>query len=264
MSDTTGAFLFGAGAGLIASAVAAFVWARARRRQGPGPAGDAGRRADLTSKIGHELKNPIMSVKGLASSGIRLYEAMSDDERLEFFRLIDVECDRLKLIADEISTALRIDAAQLSYKVRDEDLGALVQEVAWGTPSGQHAMVVEVEDGLTASLDRARMSEVIIHLLDNASKFSPPDAPIEIRAYRSPDGDAIVEVADRGPGIPAELREQVFGQFNEWRPAGYEETPGAGLGLFICRAHLNAMGGHIDIEDEKDTGTMLRITLPGG
>jgi signal transduction histidine kinase len=264
VSDTAGAFLFGVGAGLVAFAVATFVLARARRRRRAGPAEDMVRRADLSSKIGHELQNPIMSVKGLATSGIRLYEAMSDDERLEFFRLIDAEANRLKLIADEFSTALRIDAGQLTYQVRDEDLGALVQEVAWRTPSAQHAMVVEVQDGLTAPLDRTRMSEVITHLLDNASKFSPPDAPIEVRAFRSPDGEAVVEVADRGPGIPAELREEVFGQFNQWRPPGYEETPGAGLGLFICRAHLKAMGGRIDIDDERHTGTVLRVTLPGG
>ena len=263
MSDTAGAFLFGVGAGLVAFAVAAFALARARRRRRAGPAEDVVRRADLTSKIGHELQNPIMSVKGLASSGIRLYEAMSDDQRIEFFRLIDAEADRLRLIADEISTALRIDAGQLTYQLRDEDLGALVQEVTWRAPSGQHAMVVEVEDGLIAPLDRTRMSDVITHLLDNASKFSPPDAPIEVRAFRSPGGEAVVEVADRGPGIPAELREEVFGQFNEWRPPGYEGTPGAGLGLFICRAHLKAMGGRIDIEDERDTGIMLRVTLPG-
>ena len=263
MSDTAGAFLFGVGAGLVAFAVAAFALARARRRRRAGPAEDVVRRADLTSKIGHELQNPIMSVKGLASSGIRLYETMSDDERLEFFRLIDAEANRLRLIADEISIALRIDAGQLTYQVRDEDLGALVQEVAWRTPSGQHAMVVEVEDGLIAPLDRTRMSEVITHLLDNASKFSPPDAPIEIRAFRSPSGEAVVEIADRGPGVPAELREEVFEQFNEWRPPGYEGTPGAGLGLFICRAHLKAMGGSIDIEDARDRGIMLRVTLPG-
>jgi signal transduction histidine kinase len=264
VSDTAGALLFGVGAGLVAFAVAAFMLARARRRRRAGPAEDLVRRADLTSKIGHELQNPIMSVKGLASSGIRLYEAMSDDERLEFFRLIDAEANRLKLIADEISTTLRIDADQLTYQVRDEDLGALVQEVAWRMPSGQHAMVVEVEDGLTAPLDRTRMSEVITHLLDNASKFSPPDAPIQVRAFRSPGGEAVVEVADRGPGIPTELREEVFGQFSEWRPPGYDETPGAGLGLFICRAHLKAMGGRIDIVDERDTGIVLRVRLPGG
>jgi len=264
VSDAAGAFLLGAGAGFLASAVAAFVWTRTRRRPRAGRAEDAERRADLTSKIGHELKTPIMSVKGLASSGIRLYGSMSDDERLEFFRLIDVEANRLKLVAGEISTALRIDAGQLSYDVRDEDLGTLVRDIAWRTPTGQHAMVVEVDEGLTALLDRTRLSEVLVHLLDNASKFSPPDAPIEVRAYRSANREAVVEVADRGPGIPVERRRDVFEEFTEWRPPGYEETPGAGLGLFICRAHLKAMAGRIDIEDQRDSGTMLRVTLPGG
>jgi signal transduction histidine kinase len=264
VSDTTGAFLLGVGAALTASAIAAFVWGRAHAGSRTGPAKDATRLADMTSKIGHELKNPIMSVKGLASSGMRLYEAMNDEERLEFFRLIDEEANRLKLIADEISTTLRIEVGQLSYQVQDEDLAALVQEVAWRTPSGQHAMVVEVENGLTAAIDRTRMSEVIGHLLDNASKFSPPDAPIEVRAYRSPDRNAVVEVVDRGPGIPAEIREGLFEVFSEWRPPGYEQTPGAGLGLFICGAHLKAMAGRIDIEDGRDTGTVLRVTLPGG
>jgi signal transduction histidine kinase len=95
VSDAAGAFLLGAGAGLLAFALAASVWVRTRGRPPAGQADDARRRADLTSKIGHELKNPIMSVKGLASSGIRLYGSMSDDERLEFFRLIDVEANRL-------------------------------------------------------------------------------------------------------------------------------------------------------------------------
>jgi signal transduction histidine kinase len=264
VSSAVGAFLVGVGVGLLASAVPAFVWARSRKRRRPAGTEDAVRRADLTSKIGHELKNPIMSVKGLASSGIRLYGSMSDDERLEFFRLIDVEANRLKLIADEISTALRIDAGQLRYDVHDRDLATLVQEVAWRTPTGEHAMVVEVEVGLTAPLDPTRLSEVLAHILDNASKFSPPDAPIEIRAYRSADGEAVIEVADRGPGIPSDRREDVFEEFTEWRPPGYEETPGAGLGLFICRVHLKAMAGRIDIEDEGGSGTMLRVTLPGG
>ena len=128
MSDTAGAFLLGAGAGLLASAVVAFVWARTRRR--PGTVEDPGRRADLTSKIGHELKNPVMSVKGLASSGIRLYPSMSDDERLEFFRLIDDEASRLKLTIEQSTTAMRIEAGSVSYDLQPTDVGALVEEEA--------------------------------------------------------------------------------------------------------------------------------------
>lgn len=262
MSDSVGTFLLGAGAGILASAVAVLGWMRLRRRGAR--SSDSGRRADLAAKIAHELKNPIMSIKGLASTGNRLYESMSDEERVEFFRLIHAEATRLKVIADETSTALKIEVGRLTYDLRPEDLGKLVQEVAWRTPVGEHAMVVEVEDDLTVPLDRTRFAEVLTNLIDNASKFSPPDAPIEVRAYRGPDGGAVVEVADRGPGIPPEQREAVFERFSAWRPAGYEETPGAGLGLYISRAHLKAHGGRIDIEEQPEMGTMLRVTLAGG
>jgi signal transduction histidine kinase len=115
-----------------------------------------------------------------------------------------------------------------------------------------------------AELDRARFAEILGHLIDNAAKYSPPDAPIEVRVHRSQDGSLLVDVVDRGPGIPPEQRETVFERYAAWRPAGYEETPGAGLGLFICRQHLKAHGGRIDIEDMDDRGTRVRITLPAG
>ncbi len=240
-------------------ALSIVAWIMFEPRRPPEGAED---RAELASRIAHELKNPLMSIKGLAATGSRLYPSMSDEERLEFFRLIDEEAGRMKTLAEATSTALKIDAGSLTYDMRPEDLSRLVGEVAWRTPVGEHAMVVEAEEGLTAPVDRLRFSEALSNIIDNAVKYSPPDAPIEVRAYRSPDGDAVVEVADRGPGIPPEHREEVFARYARWRPPGYEETSGAGLGLYISRAHVLAHGGRLDIEDEPDGGTMLRIKLP--
>ncbi len=259
--SATIASVLGVAAGLL---LASAGWALALRRwsRRTPPAG-APERAELLSKIAHELKNPIMSVKGLAATGSRLYASMSDEERREFFQLIDSEATRLQSIAEATSTALKIDAGAIAYDLRSLDVGKLVQEVAWRARIGAHAMVVEADEGLTAPVDRARLAEVIAHLIENAAKYSPPDAPIEVRAYRV-DGGIAIEVADRGPGIPPEHRGSVFEKYASWRPPGYEETPGAGLGLFICRAHLKAHGGRIDIVDEQDRGTMLRVTLPAG
>lgn len=271
MSSTVASFLAGLAVGLAA---AAGIWvlmlrpARARLGVGPpgavGPPQDAAQRAELMSHIAHELKNPLMSIKGLSATGARLYDSMSDEERLEFFRLVDAEATRMKSVLEATSTALQIDAGTLGYTVRDEDVGKLAEEVAWGCEIGDHAMVVEAEKGLVAKIDRIRYAETLANLIDNAAKFSPPDAPIEVRAYRGATGDVVVEVADRGPGIPSEQREAVFERYSHWRPAGYEETPGAGLGLFIARAHVLAQSGRLDIEDEPERGTMLRVTLPGG
>jgi signal transduction histidine kinase len=97
--------------------------------------------------------------------------------------------------------------------------------------------------------------------VENAAHFSPAEAPIAVRARR--DGASVlIEVRDAGPGIAPEHRDVVFQRFAHVRPAGYEEVSGTGLGLFICRAHIQAQGGEISVEDPPGGGTILRIRLP--
>lgn len=218
-------------------------------------------RAETASKLSHELKNPLLAIKGLASTGARMFDQMDDAERREFFELIDEEAGRLKRVIEQAATAMKVDAGQVVYDLREEDLGALVEQVAWQTPHGPHPMSVRSDPGISVRADRRYLSEAIEGLIDNAAKFSPPDAPIEVTVRRIDDG-ASVEVADRGPGIPPERSERVFERFGVWRPAGYEETPGAGLGLFLTRAHLKAHEGRVDVADRDDGGTILRVTLP--
>lgn len=218
--------------------------------------------AKLASMASHELKNPLMSIKGLATTGSRLYESMSDEERKDFFRLIDDEASRLKVVAEETSTALKIDAGQFEYDIRPESISGIVEEVTWQAPHGEHPLTVEVEPDLEVPCDRGRIVEVLGHLLDNAVKFSPPGEPIQVRATSAPGGGAVVEVESGGPGIPVEARERAFERFANVRPTGYEEVPGAGLGLYISRAHVRAHGGRISMEDGPSGGTMLRFTLP--
>jgi two-component system sensor histidine kinase KdpD len=252
--------VLGATVAILALVIAGAVWAVGMRRAAPDPLVE---RAETASKIAHELKNPLASIKGLASTGVKLFDSMSDEERLEFFRLIDEEASRLKLTIEQSAMALRIEAGSVSYDLRPTDVGALVEELAWRSPHGEHPMVVETEPGLEVPLDRLRFAEVIENLLDNAAKFSPPDAPIEVRVVRGEDGSAIVEVSDRGPGIAPEHRSAVFERFSAWRPSGYEETPGSGLGLFIARAHVLGHGGRMVLEDRDEGGTMQRVVLPG-
>jgi two-component system sensor histidine kinase KdpD len=244
---------------LVVAVAATGVWGVAMSRQTAEPLAE---RAETASKLSHEMKNPLMAIKGLASTGARMYEQLDDAERREFFELIDEEAARLRRVVDQSATALKVDAGSLVYDLREEDLGSLVEEASWATPHGEHPMSVEAEPGPAIQADRKHLTEAITCLVDNASKFSPPDAPIEIAVRRVGNGVAVVEVADRGPGIPPERTAQVFERFGSWRPAGYEETPGAGLGLFIARAHVLAHGGRVDVADRDDGGTILRVTLP--
>jgi signal transduction histidine kinase len=244
---------------LVAAVAAIGVWAVAMSRQTAEPLAE---RAETASKLSHEMKNPLMAIKGLASTGARMYEQLDDAERREFFELIDEEAGRLRRVVDQAATALKVDAGSLVYDLRDEDLGSLVEQASWATPHGEHPMSVEAQPGMTIRADRKYLSEAIACLVDNASKFSPPDAPIEVEIRRVGNGVAVVEISDRGPGIPPERAAQVFERFGAWRPSGYEETPGAGLGLFIARAHVLAHEGRVDVADRDDGGTILRVTLP--
>ena len=202
-----------------------------------------------------------MSIKGLASTGLRLFDQMSEDERRDFFRLIDEEAGRVRTIVDQAAEALSIDADRLVYDLRLEDLGPLVEEAAWDAPYGAHPMTVDSEPRVLARVDRAYLASAVRNVVDNAAKFSPPDAPIDVLVRRD-DDEAVVEVADRGPGIPLDRVEDVFRRFTRWRPAGYEETPGAGLGLFLAKAHVHAQRGTVEVLDRDDGGTILRISLP--
>jgi signal transduction histidine kinase len=92
-------------------------------------------------------------------------------------------------------------------------------------------------------------------------KFSPPDAPVTVR-LSAEDDDAVVEIVDAGPGIPADRREEVFRRFTTWRPDGYEDRPGSALGLFIVRGIARGHGGDASLADAPGGGTILRIRLP--
>ena len=251
-------------AGAFALMLAALrLWTRPARPFAPPDVRDsATARSDMASMVAHELRNPLMAVKGLASTGARLYDTMSDDERREFFASIDAEATRLKEIIDGTATALRIDAGEVDYLVRPEPLQGIVEEAVLRARSREHPLVVEAQPGLVVRCDRSRIMDVLEQLLDNAIKFSPPQEPVEVRSFANGDGLAVVEVIDRGPGIPDEDAGHLFDKFRHVRPAGYEHVQGAGLGLFISRAHVEAHGGQLRLERADQAQTIASFTLP--
>lgn len=227
----------------------------------------AAERAATAAGLAEDLHGPLLSLRALSSSGLRAGETMTEQDREAFFGLIDEEAARLRRTLDQLVTALQVEAGEIVYAMTEEDLGALVEEVAGDVPHGEHPLRVETEPDLHVRVDRLRLGETVAAVVDNAARFSPPDAPIEIHAFGG-DGEAILEIADHGPGIPPDRRAEVFRRGTSWRPAGYEETPGAGVGLFLARAHVLGQGGRIELDARRDAGpadvpgTVVRIGLP--
>ncbi len=220
-----------------------------------------GGRAEIASMIAHEVRGPAATVRGIAGTSLANYDRLSDDERREFLGMIEQESRRLMGTVDQMSLALKIDAGSLRLSLMPQDLEAVVRAGVEAVGAAEGRVDVDAEAEIVVSADRTRLAEVVRQLVDNAAKYSPPGQSIRVRTYREGRA-AVVEIADRGSGIPAGEREHVFEKFPNWRPPGYEERPGTGLGLFICRGLIAEHSGEISVEGEPDGGTMLRVRLP--
>jgi signal transduction histidine kinase len=222
-----------------------------------------GGRAEIAAMIAHEVRGPVTTIRGLAGTALTHYDRLGDAERRELLDLIEQESRRLLATVTQASTALKVDAATVHYDFRPQDLATVVREGADAVDHGTHPVTVDVPEGLQVPLDRKWLAEAVRQLVDNAVKFSPAQGSIQVTADAD-DDHVTIDVGDRGPGIPPERREEVFVKYDTWRPDGYEEVNGSGLGLFLVRGIVTAHGGDVTIDDAPGGGTMLRIRLPRG
>jgi signal transduction histidine kinase len=219
-----------------------------------------GGRAEIAAMISHEVRGPVSTIRGLAGTALSHYDRLDDDERRELLDLIEQESRRLLATVTQASTALKIDAATVNYDIRSHPLGRAILEGIAAADVGAHPVDTELAEGDVA-LDLRWIIEAIRQLVDNAAKFSPAEAPIHVVA-RIEDGAATIDVVDRGPGIPPDRREDVFEKYPNWRPDGYEQAAGSGLGLFLVRGIVAGHNGEVVIVDAPGGGTMLRIRIP--
>ena len=220
-----------------------------------------GGRAEIASMLAHEVRGPVATIKGLAATTGGSYEKLSDDERREFVGLIEEEASRLLDVVDQTSLALKIDARTLTIEGRPQDLATVVRDAVDKAAVGDHPVATALVEELTVTVDRRWLAVAFRQGIENAARFSPPGAPIEV-STRAEGGLAVIEIADRGPGIPPERAVEVFSRFARWRPPGYEDRQGSGLGLFICRGILAEHAGDASLDARPEGGTMLRLTIP--
>jgi signal transduction histidine kinase len=249
---------------LVAGLIAAQHVETSRMRRASDRADEVlGGRAEIASMVAHEVRGPVAAIKGLAATTTGTYDRLSDEERLEFVGLIEQEATRLLDVVDKTSLALKVDAETITLDRRQQDLAPIVHEATAKARTNGRAIEIDAAGDVKAVVDRRWLGEAIRQAVDNAVTYSPAGAPVRVR-LRGEDGSAWIEVIDAGPGVPPERRDEVFTKFVKWRPSGFEDRPGAGLGLFICRGLVRELGGEASVEDGPGGGTMLRIRLPAG
>jgi len=225
-------------------------------------------RSILLDSVTHEFRTPLTAIKASVTSLLGAGKHSAEEEH-ELLTIINEESDRLNRLIGEAAEMAQLDANKVEFRFQsapirpaiDEALDELKQLLV------QHPMDVRIPADLPpAHMDSAHIKEVLVHLLENAAKYSPAGAPIRITAEaKDTNKNSIltVSVADRGPGIDDFEQSLVFEKFYRGRNQRVQIS-GTGMGLAICKAIVEAHGGKLGLTSQLGHGSVFYFSLPLG
>jgi two-component system phosphate regulon sensor histidine kinase PhoR len=226
--------------------------------------------SEFLTTVTHELKTPLAGIRLL---GEMLAEGRAKGREADYYRMLAGEAARLSLLIENVLDLGRLERGERAYDLRATELGELVREtLAWFAPVAERdGVVVACHDELgpvTLPLDRAAFVQALVAVLDNAHKYGRAGQRIDV-TLRSGDGGrrAVLDVRDRGDGVPAAERERIFARFVRGSAHAHGSTPGVGIGLHLARTIAHKLGGELSVGDPLDGGPGARFTfsfpLPG-
>jgi two-component system sensor histidine kinase VicK len=224
-------------------------------------------KSDFVSSVSHGLRTPLTSIYGFAETLLRQDVLFGEAERQTFLGYIASESQRLTAIVDALLNVARLDTGDLQVNLAPTDVrdvvGEVVQSAQDGGGSNGHSFVLELPaEPLPANADRDKLRQVFSILLDNAIKYSPAGGTVTVGVERKRD-TVEVSVADQGVGIPQADQEQIFRKFYRGSDAEARLGPGGtGLGLFIARGLVSALGGRIWVVSREGEGSTFAFELP--
>jgi signal transduction histidine kinase len=213
----------------------------------------------FTADVSHELRTPLTSIRSVGEVGLRGHRDEAAYRRIIGSML--EESDRLASLVDRLLTLSRAETRQGTLRLEAVDLRELADHVAahLGVLAEEKKQTMTVGGGGAPALaDRQVLRQALINLVDNAIKFTPPGGQVRIHVSDTAD-EAVVDVADSGPGVAEHARSHIFDRF--YRADGVEAT-GTGLGLSIAKGDVEANGGRLTLEETGPAGTRFRISMP--
>jgi signal transduction histidine kinase len=219
-------------------------------------------RDDFVSGVSHELRTPLAQIRLLAEL-LRMGKVPTDAHKDRSLRIIDQEARRLSFLVDSILSFTRSQSGALAPV--STDITAEIEEIVSGFEPLAQAHAVQIgtrlEPGLVAEVDRGALRQVLLNLLDNAVRYGPAGQNVTITTASA--GDAwTMEVADEGPGIPAEERERIFAPYYRMKRDAGGPVGGTGIGLAVVRRLVKEHGGDVQVAASDRAGARFVVTLP--
>jgi len=219
-------------------------------------------RTALLDAVTHGLRTPLTSIKASVTN-LLSQQGLNPAQERELLTIINEETDRLNRLVGEAAEMARLDAGEVELKLEPHPIQSVI-EAALAQCSltlGSRTVKVQVAENLPrVRADLARVREALVHLIENANRYSPPDQPITITAEAS--GDFVVtSVADRGDGIDDPEQSLIFEKFYRGKDQRYS-VQGTGMGLPIAKAIVEAHGGSISLTSQRGQGSVFSFTLP--
>jgi len=222
-------------------------------------------RAEFTSMVSHELKNPLAMLHNYATLLLNYDKQLQEEQRARYLRSIHKESAALIHLVADILDVSKIDAEILDYTPRHIDLDELVREMCdeYRTVTEHHPVTYDGVEQAHVIADPQRIQQVLSNFLDNAVKYSPEGGNVDVTLTLSAERDTVtVSVRDQGVGMTEEEQEHLFKKFSRIHNERTATIPGTGLGLYICARILTAHGGTYAVLSQPNGGTTMSVTLP--
>jgi two-component system sensor histidine kinase KdpD len=219
-------------------------------------------RANLLRAISHDLRTPLTSISGNASNLLANGDRFDSATKRQIYTDIYEDSMWLISLVENLLSATRIEEGRMTLRIETELLSDIVEEAVRHARCERHTLHVEqAEELLLVQADARLIVQVIVNLIDNAVKYTPPGSDIAM-VTRKVGNMAEIEVADNGPGLTDEEKQKVFEKFYSGANKIADNRRSLGLGLYLCKAIVEAHSGTICVQDNHPQGAVFRFTLP--
>jgi two-component system sensor histidine kinase KdpD len=220
-------------------------------------------RTALLDSVTHEFRTPLTSIKASVTTML-LGTSLNEKGRRELLTVIDEETDRLNRLVGEAAEMAQLDAGMFKLDLQPHSIWDAIEPALQDAKASLENHPVEVHASYgtlpTVRMDLQRIREVLMHLLENAGKYSEPGVPIKVTSEVT-GNQLVTSIADRGPGIDSFEQSLIFEKFYRGQHQRYS-APGTGMGLAIAKVIIEAHGGTIGVVSQLGNGSVFSFTLP--